>query len=175
LLHAIGLGFVLALLWLLLSGYFVTLLLGLGAASIAAIVFLAHRMDVIDHEAQPLHLSWRIVPYWFWLLKEIVMSATHIAGVIVRGRMPIRPQLLEIEASQRSELGNVIFANSITLTPGTVTVAMEDGRLTVHALTQYSAEGLLTGKMDGRVTAVEGRTPLERFLYRVRSQEGGAD
>jgi multicomponent Na+:H+ antiporter subunit E len=164
-LHALSLGFVLAILWLLLSGYYyVPLLLGLGVASIILVVLIARRMDVVDHECQPLHLSWRIVFYWVWLLKEIVVSAIHVAGVILRGNMPIRPAMLDIKATQKSELGHVIFANSITLTPGTVTVALDGDKLAVHALTEDSASGLLTGEMDARITAIEGTSALDRFV-----------
>ena len=122
------------MLWLLLSGHFHSaLLLSLGGVSVAVIVAIAHRMDVVDHEAQPLHLKWRIVPYWMWLLKEILMSAIHVSGVILKRKMPIKPQMLDVYATQKSELGNVIFANSITLTPGTVTVATEGGHFVIHA------------------------------------------
>lgn len=172
-LHALGLGLALAALWLLLSGYFIPLILGLGAASIVLVVLIARRMDVVDHEGQPLHLSWRIVFYWFWLLKEIVMSALHVAGVILRRDMPIRPAMLDIKATQKSEIGHVIYANSITLTPGTVTVALEGNNLAVHALTQDTADGLLSGEMDARVTAIEGTSELDRFL--ASREDGGVD
>lgn len=162
-LHALSLGLGLAILWMLLSGYFVPLLLSLGLASILLVVFIVRRMDVIDHESQPLHLSWKITLYWVWLLKEILMSAIHVSRVILQREMPIRPAMLRIRPTQRTEMGDVIFANSITLTPGTVTVALEDGEFLVHALTKEAADGLLTGEMDARVTAIEGSTLLERF------------
>lgn len=162
-LHALSLGLVLAIVWLLLSGFFVPLLLSLGLASIILVLLIARRMDVIDHEGQPLHLSWKITFYWVWLLKEILMSAIHVSGVILRRKMPIRPAMLHIKPTQRTEMGDVIFANSITLTPGTVTVALENGEFAVHALTQESADGLLTGEMDARVTAIEGGSPLEKL------------
>jgi len=172
-LHAISLGLVLAILWMLLSGFFVPLLLGLGVASIVVVVLIARRMDVVDHESQPMHLSWRIVFYWVWLLKEIMVSAIHVSGVILKGKMPIQPDMLDIKASQRSEMGNVIFANSITLTPGTVTVDMQGDKLLIHALTKDTADGLMTGDMDRRVTAVEGISLLDRLLGTAKSKEEG--
>jgi len=155
-LHAVSLALVLAILWMLLSGFFVPLLLGLGIASIVVVILIARRMDVVDHEGQPLHLSWRIVFYWVWLIKEILVSAIHVSGVILKGKMPIQPAMLDIKATQRSEMGNVIFANSITLTPGTVTVDLQGDELTVHALTAEAEADLLTGDMDGRVTRLQG-------------------
>lgn len=169
-LHAISLGLVLAILWMLLSGFFVPLLLGLGIASIVLVVLIARRMDVVDHESQPLHLNWRIVFYWVWLLKEIIVSAIHVSGVILKGKMPIQIAMLDIKATQRSVMGNVIFANSITLTPGTVTVDMEDGNLVVHALTKDTADGLMTGEMDERVTNIEGTSDLDRVMEVAKSR-----
>lgn len=173
-LHALSLGLVLALLWWLLSGFFVPLLLAFGVASIIIVLLIARRMDVIDHEGQPLHLSWKIAFYWVWLLKEMLLSAIHVSGVILRRRMPIRPAMLHVKPTQHSEMGRVIFANSITLTPGTVTVALEDGELLVHALTRETAEGLMTGDMDRRITAIEGVSALDRVLAARAADEGDA-
>lgn len=172
-LHAVSLALVLAILWMLLSGFFVPLLLGLGIASIVVVILIARRMDVVDHEGQPLHLSWRIVFYWVWLIKEILVSAIHVSGVILKGKMPIQPAMLDIKATQRSEMGNVIFANSITLTPGTVTVDMQGDKLLIHALTKDTADGLMTGDMDRRVTAVEGVSLLDRLLGTQKAKEEG--
>ncbi|MBO32938.1 MAG: cation transporter [Rhodospirillaceae bacterium] len=157
LLHRLSLGLVLCILWLLLSGYFSSaLLLGLGLASAAAVVFIAHRMDVIDHEGHPIHLGWRASTYLPWLLGEIVKANIDVAWRIIQPTMPIGPNLLRVKGSQKSELGNVIYANSITLTPGTVTVELEEGLLRVHALTTEAAEEVMSGEMDRRVTTMEG-------------------
>ncbi len=154
--RTVTLSGVLFVVWLLLSGYFEPLMLGLGVASVAAVVYIAHRMEVVDHEGHPVHLTWRALAYWPWLLWEIVKANIDIAWVILRPRMPIQPNVFTVPGSQRSELGNVIYANSITLTPGTVTIALEDGKLTVHALTRDSAAGIESGDMDRRVSAMEG-------------------
>ena len=90
------------------------------------------------------------------LLKEIVLSNIAVARVILDPRLPIHPRILRVEASQKTDVGRVTYANSITLTPGTVTLDVRDGKLLVHALTTGSAEGLLTGEMDRRVARLEG-------------------
>ena len=158
-LHAVSLGFVLAILWLLLSGHFEPLLLGLGVVSVVIVVAVAHRMDVIDHEGHPVHLTWRAILYWPWLLWEIVKANIDVAKAIVQGEMPIEPTVMNVKCTQKSELGQVVYANSITLTPGTVTIAVLGDTLHVHALTPGAREGLETGEMDRRVTAVEGHAP----------------
>ncbi len=156
-LHAASLAVALSVLWLLLSGHFTEpLLLGLGLASVITVVFIAHRMDLADREGHPVHLSWRALIYWPWLIKEIVMANIEVAKAIARTSMDIEPTVIRLRASQASELGRVIYANSITLTPGTVTIDLEGDELTVHALTRGSKEGLETGEMDRRVTAMAG-------------------
>ncbi len=155
-LHALSLGGVLGLLWLMLSGIFETWLLALGLGSIAVIVLFANRMDVIDHEGHPIHISWRALLFWPWLAWEIVKANIDVARVILHPKMPITPKVIKIKASQVTELGHVFYANSITLTPGTVTLRLSDGSMEVHALTPTSIEGLLSGEMDRKVHAVEG-------------------
>ncbi len=155
-LQALSLGAVLYGLWLLLSGHYQPLLLGLGVASTIVVVLIARRMDLIDREGHPIHLSWRFLLYIPWLVWEIVKANIDIARVIVRPKMAIRPAVLRLKGTQKSELGHVIYANSITLTPGTVTIGLEEGVLSVHALTREAAEGLKSGDMDRRVAAVEG-------------------
>lgn len=174
-LHALSLGLVLALLWWLMSGYFVFLLLGLGVLSVIGTLLISRRMDVIDHEGQPLHLSWKIGFYWAWLLKEIFKSAVDVSKVILKREMPIHPAMVPIKTSQRSEMGQVIYANSITLTPGTITVSLENGEMMIHALTKEAADGLLTGDMDRRVSAVEGIGALDRLLAAKATAKGDAE
>lgn len=155
-LHALSLGSVLGLLWLLLSGIFETWLLALGLGSIAIILFFAHRMDVIDHEGHPIHISWRALLFWPWLAWEIVKANIDVARVILHPKLPITPTVLKIKASQVTELGHVFYANSITLTPGTVTLQLDNASMDIHALTPVAIKGLLSGEMDRRVHAVEG-------------------
>lgn len=156
-LRAASLAVFLSLLWLLLSGYFAEpLLLGLGAASVLSVVFIAHRMQVSDPEGHPVHLILRVLVYWPWLLKEIVLANIDVAKAIVSSPMAIAPTVFTVTGSQRSELGRVIYANSITLTPGTVTIDLVDDKLTVHALTPAGLEGVKSGEMDRRIAWLEG-------------------
>lgn len=154
--HIFSLIGVLSALWLLLSGHFhEPLLLALGAISVAFVVFIAHRMDVVDHEGHPIQLSHRAVRYFPWLLWEIVKANIDVAKVILRRRMPLSPRVFPTQGMQRSELGLTIYANSITLTPGTVTIAVDGERLSVHALTAAAAAGVETDEMNRRVAGLE--------------------
>ena len=148
--------FALYLFWLVLSGYFTAFLMSAGAACAMAVVWFARRMDVIDAEGHPVQLGWRIVAYWVWLSKEIVKSAWDVSRIIVNPRLPISPTLITFRPSQKTTVGLVIHANSITLTPGTITIEAGPGEFLVHALTRAGAEGVTTGDMDRRVSACEG-------------------
>lgn len=154
--HTLALAAGLILLWLLSSGFFVPLILSLGAASIVAVIWLAHRMDVVDNESHPLHMAPKGLLYFPWLMWEIVKSNIDVAAAIIRGSDAIAPKTMRVKASQQSDVGRVTYANSITLTPGTVTLFVDDDTFVVHALTKGSAEGLETGDMDRRVSALEG-------------------
>lgn len=159
LLHAISLGAGLSVLWLLLSGYFEPLLLGLGVASVVVTVWLAHRMDVADHEGHPIHLApHALLIYWPWLFWQIVKSNWDVAKLILSPQMPIRPHVFTTKATQASEVGRTTYANSITLTPGTVTLAAHaDGSIEVHAIDDAAREGVEALDMDRRCTHLEDR------------------
>lgn len=142
--------------WLLLSGMFTPFLVACGVGSAIAVTLLARRMDLIDHEGHPVHLAWpAFVSYWPWLAKEILASAWDVSRRIVDPRLPISPTLVEFVPTQRTGLGLVIHANSITLTPGTIAVEVEPGRFLVHALTAAGAAGLAGSEMDRRCTRLE--------------------
>ena len=149
------LSLTLAAFWLANTGHYTVLMLSLGVISIALVVFIAHRMDVVDHEAQPLHLTLKIPSYYVWLIKEIFLANLLVVKHIWLGNKSISPVFATITASQKTEIGKVIYANSITLTPGTVTVNLEGDKFLVHALLQESIDDLESGEMDRRVTRLE--------------------
>ncbi|HJO69296.1 MAG TPA: Na+/H+ antiporter subunit E [Rhodospirillales bacterium] len=155
-LHLLSLASAMALLWMLLSGLFDGWMLALGVASVVGVVTIARRMDVIDNEGHPMHLGLRPLLYWPWLMLEIAKANIDVTRAIARPTMNIRPRLLSVQASQQTAVGRVIYANSITLTPGTVTLAVDGDRFTVHALTVNAERSLATGDMDRRVRALEG-------------------
>ena len=154
--HAFSLGIVLAILWLLLSGHYTALLLTLGLASVILVVYIALRMEVVDREGHPVHLKPRAtLGYWMWLLKEIILSNIDVCKRILSPSLPISPTRMSIRCSQTTDLGRVIFANSITLTPGTVSMSVDNDYIDVHALTVHGAEQLADGEMDRRICALE--------------------
>lgn len=141
--------------WLLLSGHYTLWLLGWGAASCAVTAWFAVRLGLVDREGMPVHVLPAALRYLPWLLVEIVKANVDVARAILSGN--IQPSVFRTHASQKSDLGRVVYANSITLTPGTVTIALEpDGVLVIHALTSGGREGVEAGEMDARVTRLMG-------------------
>ena len=146
----------LALFWLFLSGHFIPLILFFGVCSCVFVVWLVHRMDVIDHEVQHYSMGFRTLSYIPWLVWEIVKSNIEITRIILDPKMPISPTIFTAPSSQKTEMARVIYANSITLTPGTVTIDIHDnGDFLIHALTRSGADSVLSGYMDRRVCQIE--------------------
>jgi len=113
-------------------------------------------MKLINTESQPIKLKYLSLPgYFLWLFKEIIISNIDVVRCIWSPKSAISPTMVAIKASQKSDLAKVIYANSITLTPGTVTITMHENELIVHALTQKSALSLQSGDMDQRVSQLE--------------------
>jgi len=156
LIRKLGLAIVLFIFWLLLSGIYQPLIISFGIASSLLVAWIAHRMDVADHEGFPIHLGPKALTYWPWLIWEIIKANIDVAIIIVKPRLQITPTMFKSQASQKTEVGQVSYANSITLTPGTISVGVADGMVEVHALTSYSADDVITGRMDKRVCDMEG-------------------
>lgn len=155
-LNLLLMGLSLAAVWLLLSGLFKPLLVILGMAATLLTLWLSSRMRIIDAESHPVWAVLHYVTYWPWLSVEIVKSSFDVARRVLSPSMPISPTVFEMRASQKTLVGRVVLANSITLTPGTVTLDVDGDRLTVHALASESVEYAMSGEMDRRVTRAEG-------------------
>lgn len=140
--------------WMILSGHFTPFLLAAGLGSSVAVFFLARRMHVLE-DGFPVALGIPALTYWPWLALEIVKSAWGVSRIILSPSLPVSPVFVRVKASQRSPLALVTYANSITLTPGTVTVEADGDEFLVHALTQAGADELARGEMDRRVTAFD--------------------
>lgn len=152
--HSLVLGIVLFMIWMLWSGHH--MLIGFGIVSCLLVVLLSRRMHIVDDEGVPLHLGVRpFIGYAPWLLMEIVRANMEVALWILLPRLAIRPTVVRVTASQKGDLARVIYANSITLTPGTVSIDMEGDQITVHALSYQGADEDMAGEMNRRVARLE--------------------
>jgi multicomponent Na+:H+ antiporter subunit E len=142
--------------WIALSGHYTPVLIAAGALSALVCVLAAIRARVADAEGHPIELFGGAVTYFPWLILEITKSGWGVAKIIAHPRLPISPTITVVRASQKTAAGVATYANSITLTPGTITVRVNDNDLTVHALTRDGAIDLEGGAMDRRVSKFEG-------------------
>ena len=154
--HIISLAALLFAFWLGLSGHFNPLLIGLGVASTILAVHLAPRMDILDHETHPALLTPRLVRYWLFLSVEVIKANIDVIRRILRPGKSISPQLVTLPLPQKTDLARVIYANSITLTPGTVTLRLYKDKLLVHALSREAAEDLASGRMASAIPERHG-------------------
>ena len=142
-------------LWLLLSGHFEPLILVFGALSSLVVIYLAWRMDREDEYAFPLLFNWRLLGYWAWLVKEILKSNVNVARIILSPSLPISPIMVPFRACMKCDLARMIYANSITLTPGTITTGTEGDTLRIHALTWHDVDGREEDEMGQQICGLE--------------------
>jgi len=148
------------LFWIVLSGFFTPFLLGAGALSALAVAWFASRMDVVDHEGHPVHLGLSALTYWPWLIKEILQSSWSVTKIILDPKLPVSPTMVKFAPGQRTVVGLVTHANSITLTPATISIEVEPGEFVVHGLTRESALACIDSEMNRRVQRFEGQVPV---------------
>lgn len=153
--YLISLAIVLSLLWLAISGVYKPLLFMLGAGSVAFVVWMSRRMDVVGVEHNPVLYSWRLPVYWLWLLWEIAKSNVEVARAAFSPRRLVRPSVVKVPLQLNSPVGKVTYANSVTLTPGTVTLLLEDDYIEAHALLESSAASLRSGAMERKIAWLE--------------------
>lgn len=139
--------------WLIWSGIYKPLLLGLGAFSCILSVYLAHRVGFF-REVSGLHIVPRLPFYWLSISYEIIKSSFDVARIILNPKLPISPIVIEMEAEPEGPVGQATLGNAITLSPGTVTLDIYDGRLQIHCLTREGAEELLSGDANRLAAAL---------------------
>ena len=152
-LRSVLLFFILLLVWLLLSGHYTFLIISLGIVSCLFCVYLTRRANILDNELLPVTFFPRIFQYIIWLIKEIIVSNIITAKVILTSSE--NPEIFVVKCSQKTPEGKTTYANSITLTPGTVTTDIKNNILEVHALTSDFGNDVRSGDMDKKVTWLE--------------------
>lgn len=150
--------------WMLLSGIFDTFHLISGAICCLIITFLSHDLLVKGKSEKGLIKSIRLLLYIPWELWQIVLANIDVAYRILHPKMPIDPRIIEFETTLRGEFSQVTLANSITLTPGTITIKVEPekGKFIVHAIAKEPADALIIKQtMQKKVAHVFMETELK--------------
>ena len=163
--YVVVLAVVLSVIWLAWSGIYVDdkgnpakLMLSFGVGSVLLTVWISKGLSIVDDEGQP--IAWGIAPvgYFMWLIKEIIVANIDVIKRVISPSLPISPTWIKVAAKQRSRLGKSVFANSITLTPGTVSIDVGEDYIWVHALSKEGAESLIDGgDMGIKVCKVEAK------------------
>jgi multicomponent Na+:H+ antiporter subunit E len=149
--HYLFVSILLAVFWLLLSGHFTVLLMSFGLVSVALVAWFLRRMDVADGEPATLHLSGRFVGYLIWLFWSVVKSNIDVARRIWHPDLPIELTWSRLDTKVSTPLEKTLYANSITLTPGTLTTDVRDDHFWIHALSKEAIEELRAGEMERRI------------------------
>jgi len=159
--YFLGLIFVLAALWLGLSWNYIfhPVVAPLGAVSVVLSAVLAYRFDILDREGSPYGRLIQLMTYWIWLMVEIFKANWVVIKACLRSTLDINPALVKVKTGCESDLARTVFANSITLTPGTVSVEIEGDKILVHALYEEAAGPGAFDEMDRRSReASDGRS-----------------
>ena len=151
----IGTAVILYAFWVLLSGQFDAFHLTLGAICCIVVAYLYHDLLFANTRVGDMRVvAWRFITYIPWLMVQILMSNLHVASLVLRRKMPINPQVLTFKTKLETDISCVALANSITLTPGTITMDIRDGVFYVHALSKKVADELQAGAMEDRVAHI---------------------
>lgn len=154
-LRRLATGTGLFLIWIFLSGKMDVFHLSMGVAASALAVWLDSRLPPLEAPEKLKRLRpWRWVIYFIWLLGQMLISAVYVAKVILWRRDLLNPRLVRFRCVQPDLIATVTLANSITLTPGTLTVSVQDDCYLVHALSEGTTEDLLSGKMQAKVARI---------------------
>jgi multicomponent Na+:H+ antiporter subunit E len=142
-------------LWFLLSGHF-------GVADLVMAVFASAVVTALNRDLEQLsevfRHGWRLLAYVPWILREIWLANLQVVKLVLDPQLPIDPVLVRVPARFSSDLARTVFANSITLTPGTITIEAGPDEFLVHALTRTAADDLVAGAMARRVGRVFGES-----------------
>lgn len=142
--------------WVVFSGFFDTFFLVSGVVSCVAAIFISWKLGITTCESCRLYYRPQSIGYTFWLIKEIILSSWDVSIRMWQAEPDISPKLAWVPITQKNDVGRTMLANSITLTPGTVTVLVEEDRMCIHALCNAGIDSLLAGEMDKRVAAMVG-------------------
>ncbi len=145
--------------WILLSGKFDPFHLTLGVISSALVSFLSTDLFMYEHGKNRLSTGIRFLLYLPWLLYQIILSTLHVTFLALHPKMKeqIDPTIVTFKTKLTSNIARVALANSITLTPGTITIRIEGNVFYVHAISRKAAAGL-PGEMEDRLEKVFERS-----------------
>jgi multicomponent Na+:H+ antiporter subunit E len=167
--------------WIIMSGFFDFIHLGLGVLSVAGVMYVNYRLkayrffeDDMDDVSEV--RFFRAIYYVGWMIVQIIISGFHVAGIIIRPKMPIHTTMITFRANLPSAHARMILGNSITLTPGTLTIDITGDRFTVHAIDDNTYQGIINDKMPREVLKLfekEERQVVEDVKIITQTKKAG--
>ena len=149
---------VLFTLWLLLSGHYGNLLLSLGALSCVFVAWISEKLGLFSSDFSTLKFNAKLPAFLPWFFIEIIKSNIDVCWRILHPKLPIDPQFVSVNAAQHSDMTRAVYANCITLTPGTYSLDVDDDSIEVHALTKQLADDVQQGEMSKRLSALQSHS-----------------
>lgn len=150
-----GTTFILFIFWILLSGHFDLFHLTLGGLCAILVAYFFHDLLFVNVRVGDIRtIVWRFIRYIPWLLGQILIANMHVAALVLRPKMPIHPRIITFKTKLETDISRVTLANSLTLTPGTITIDIREGEFYVHALSHLVADELYGGEMEDRVAHI---------------------
>lgn len=143
--------------WLIWSGMFDSFHVSLGVVSCAIVTFMSHDLLFGTGKFSSWHMSvfFRFFGYIPWLLYQIILSNIHVAYLVLHPKMLIEPSMITFETKLKKDISIVTFANSITLTPGTITIDIKDGKyFVIHCISRKVIDDLLSGEMERKIARI---------------------
>jgi multicomponent Na+:H+ antiporter subunit E len=174
--------------WLLMSGHYDVFHISMGVFSALFVVLLNVRLrkyyffeeELAEAKARmkdvfTVRLRYgRVLFYIPWLIWQIVVASLQVAAVVLNPKMPIDPALLRFKTNFPNTSARVILGNSITLTPGTITIRIKDDEFLVHALMDVSSSGIVDDSLPGEVAKLYEKNP-DQVVHDMKIIKSGAD
>jgi multicomponent Na+:H+ antiporter subunit E len=141
--------------WLLLSGHYDLFHISIGVLCCGLVSYISHDLLFANPRAGDMRvIVKRFIVYIPWLVYQIALSNLHVVRLALGPRRLIDPKIIQFKTKLESDISMVTLANSITLTPGTITVDVKDGVYYVHAVSKKVAEDLMTGEMEDKIAHI---------------------
>jgi multicomponent Na+:H+ antiporter subunit E len=154
--------------WVFLSGLFDFFHLSRGVISCAIVSYVSRDLLFSQKRVGKTHVLQilRFLKYLPWLIYQIILANIHVAYLVLhpKMRLMIDPHIVRFKVGLKTDISITTYANSITLTPGTITILIKEGYFYVHSIDQKVANDLLTGEMEDRVGQIYKEAEVGTFL-----------
>ncbi|MEA2108886.1 MAG: Na+/H+ antiporter subunit E [Pseudomonadota bacterium] len=142
-------------LWLLLSGHYDLFHIGIGILCCALVSLFSAGLLFTSANITTHHIVMgRFILYIPWLIYQIILANILVAKLVLSPKLKIEPQVFSFKSKLKSDVAQTTYGNSITLTPGTITIDIKDDEVYVHALAGNFKDDLLTGEMERRISKI---------------------